>query len=130
MSPVIDFSQVQGIEPVPTGTYTATITKAEAGISKKDNEKIDIQWKIEGGDYNNRIIFDTLTFTANALFRVKNTLLALGFKKTFSGAVDPKMLVGKTAHITVDIQPGNGVDPETGEKYPDRNRIKKIALIK
>lgn len=129
MSPAIDFSKVQGLEPVDVGTYTATITKAEAGTSKAGNEKIDIQWKIEGGKYDGRVIFDTLTFTEKALFRVKATLTALGFSKNFKGDVDPNKLVGKTAKLTVDIQPGNGVDPDTGEAYPSRNRIKKIALI-
>jgi hypothetical protein len=127
--PAIDFSKVQGLEPVAPGSYTATIVKAEAGQSKAGNEKIDLQWKVEGGKEDGRIIFDTLTFTEKAMFRVKATLISLGFPKNFRGNVKPDELVGKTAKITVDIQPGNGVDPETGEPYPARNRIKKIALI-
>ena len=129
MSPIIDFSKVQGLEPVPAGQYTATIVKAEAGTSKAGNDKIDMQWKIEGGKFDNRIIFDTLTFTEKALFRVKATLSSLGFPKNFKGDVKPEALLGKTAKLTVDIQPGNGTDPDTGEPYPARNRIKKIALI-
>lgn len=127
--PAIDFSKVQGIEPLPVGVYTATIVKAEAGTSKAGNDKIDLQWKVEGGKMDGRIVFDTLTFTEKAMFRVKATLIALGFNKNFKGTVKPETMVGKTAKITVDIQPGNGVDPETGEAYPARNRIKKIALI-
>ena len=127
--PAIDFSKVQGPEPVDIGTYTATIVKAESGTSKAGNEKIDIQWKIEGGKNEGRVVFDTLTFTEKALFRVKATLSALGYPKNFRGDVKPETLVGKTAKITVDIQAGNGVDPETGEPYPPRNRIKKIVLM-
>lgn len=125
----IDFSKVQGLEPVDVGTYTASIVKAEEGMSKKDNVKIDLQWKISGGKFDNRIVFDTLTFTEAAMFRVKATLLSLGFPKNFKGKVEAADLVGKNAKITVDIQPGNGVDPDTGEPYPARNRIKKIVLI-
>lgn len=128
--PAIDFSKVQGLEPLPVGTYTATIVKAETGESKAGNEKIDIQWKVDGGPLDGRIVFDTLTFTAKAEFRVRATLIALGFDKKFKGEVRPEQLVGKTAKIVVDIQAGNGVDPETGEPYPPRNRIKKIALIR
>ena len=127
--PAIDFSTVQGVEPVPAGKYLATITKAEAGVSKNGNEKIDLQWKITGGDYNNRIIFDVLTFTAAAMFRVKNTMLALGAKKKFAGNVEPAWFVGKTANIVVDIQASTQVDPESGEAYPPRNRVKKIELV-
>jgi len=127
--PSINFAQVQTLEPLPPGNYTATIIKAEPGVSKAGNEKIDIQWRIEGGQYDGRVIFDTLTFVDKALFRVKNTLMGLGFPKDFKGEVRPEDLVGKTAKITVDVQAGNGID-ETGEPYQPRNRVKKVALIK
>jgi hypothetical protein len=124
--PSINFAQVKGLEPVPAGNYLATIVKAEAGMSKKDNEKIDIQWKIEGGPQDGRIIFDTLTFTEKALFRVKATLKGLGFPETFKGEVKVDQLIGKSARLTVDIQAGEGVD-DAGEAYPPRNRVKKVA---
>lgn len=124
--PSINFAKVQGLEPLPAGKYTATITTATVGVSKAGNEKIDLQWKVEGGPYDGRVIFDTLTFTEKALFRVKATLQGLGFSKDFKGEVRADDLVGRTAKITVDIQAGNGVD-ETGEPYQPRNRIKKVA---
>ena len=70
-----------------------------------------------------------VTFTEAAMFRVKATLIALGFPKNFKGKVDTTTLVGKSAKLVVDIQAGNGVDPETGEAYPARNRIKKLSLL-
>lgn len=129
MSPAINFAKVQSLDPLPAGNYTATIVKAEIGVSQKGNEKIDLQWKVEGGAHDGRVIFDTLTFTEKALFRVKATLQGLGFPKDFKGDVKVDDLVGKTAKLTVDIQPGNGVD-ESGEPYQARNRVKKVALIK
>ena len=127
--PSINFAKVQSLEPLPAGVYTATIIKAEQGISKAGNEKIDIQWKVEGGAHDGRIIFDTLTFTEKALFRVKATLQGLGFPADFKGNVSAEDLVGRTAKITVDIQAGNGID-ETGEPYAPRNRVKKVAIVK
>jgi hypothetical protein len=126
--PTINFAKVQGLEPLPAGTYTATIIKADLGVSKASNEKIDIQWKIEGGTYDGRVIFDTLTFTEKALFRVKATLQGLGFPKDFKGDVKAEDLLGRTAKLTVDIQAGNGID-ETGEPYQPRNRVKKVAVV-
>jgi hypothetical protein len=128
--PSINFAQVKGLEPVPVGNYTATIIKAETGVSKKGNEKIDLQWRVEGGAFDGRIIFDTLTFTEKALFRVKATLKGLGFPDNFKGEVRSDMLVGKSAKLTVDIQMGEGTDEQTGEVYPPRNRIKKVAQLK
>lgn len=126
--PTINFAKVQGLEPLPAGSYTATITEATLGVSKANNEKIDIKWKIEGGQYDGRIIFDTLTFTEKALFRVKATLQGLGFAKDFKGDVKADDLIGRTAKIAVDIQAGNGID-ETGEPYQPRNRVKKVAVV-
>lgn len=128
--PTIDFSEVKGIEPVPVGAYPATIVKAEETESKAGNPMIDIQWKIEaGGEHDGRIIFDSMVFTATTLWRVKQTLVALGFKKNFRGAVEAEDLVGKSANITVDIEPSTQLD-EDGEPYPPRNRIKKVRPLK
>jgi len=129
MSPSIDFSTVKGLEPLPVGVYNATIVKAEEGTSQKGNTKIDLQWRVDGGPFDGRIVFDTLTFTEKAMFRVKNTLLAVGFKKNFSGDVKAEALVGKSAKLTLDIQAGEGVDETTGEPYAPRNRVKKIASL-
>lgn len=124
----IDFSEVKGIEPVPVDTYLATIQTATEGESNTGNPKIDLQWKIESGQYAGRIIFDTLAFTQNSMFRVKNTLIGLGFPKNFKGAVEASELVGKTAMITVDIQTSTQLD-DNGDPYPARNRIKKVKSV-
>ena len=129
MSPSINFADVKGLDPLPVGKYLATIQVVTEGKSKQNNEKLDLQWKIEGGKYDGRIIFDTLTFTEKALFRVKSTLMGLGFKKDFRGNVGPDMLVGKTALITLDIQASATIDEETGEPYPPRNRVKRVAPV-
>jgi hypothetical protein len=126
--PSINFADVQELKPIPPGKYNATIVKAEEGVSHAGNEKISLQYRIEGGKYDGRIVFDTLTFTPKALFRVKNTLSALGFPSDFKGEVNPDDLVGHSVKVTVDIQPGNGVD-ENGEPYPPRNRVKKVSSI-
>ena len=129
--PAIDLSQVKGIEPVPAGQYPATITSAVEGTSQAGNQKIDIQWKLETGEKgtDGRIVFDTLTFTVESLFRVKNTLIGLGYDKTWSGEVTPEMLIGQSGLLTVDIQVSTKVDPETGEAYPPRNRVKKVTPL-
>jgi len=129
--PAIDFSKVEGIKPVPAGEYPAVIHAAEDGTSQNGNPKIDIQWKLETGekDTDGRIVFEPLTFTEKTLWRVKRTLKALGFDNNFKGEVHGEDLVGKKALIVVEIQPSNGVDPETGEPYPERNRVKSVKPL-
>lgn len=126
--PAIDFTTVKALEPVPVGVYNATIIEAIEGLSNNQNPKIDMKWRIEGGKMDGRVIFDALTFTPQTLFRVKATLLGLGFPKEWKGDVTTDLLVGKSAQITVDIQQSTQVD-ETGEPYPPRNRIKKVRPL-
>lgn len=129
--PTIDFSKIEGIKPVPAGEYPATIVAADDGLSQNDNEKIDVQWRLDTGEKetDGRIVFEPLTFTEKTLWRVKKTLTALGFDSKFSGDVTGEMLVGKQAIIVVDIEPSTKIDPETDEPYPPRNRVKRVKPL-
>jgi len=127
--PVIDFSAVPSMDPVPNGDYEAEVVHAEVGTSKAGYPKIDLRWKIIGGEHDGRQIFDSLSFHPNALFRVKQVLQAFDFANDFSGSVDPEELVGQTAMLKVALEPGTDVDPNTGEPYPARNRIKKVSRL-
>jgi len=127
--PSIDFSAVQGLEPLPVGRYPATVISAVEGLSKAGNPKIDLQWKIASGKYEGRIVFDSLVFTPQTLFRVKGSLVGLGFPKNFKGNVGPQDLVGKNAELVLDIEASTQLDESTGEPYPPRNRVKKIKSL-
>jgi hypothetical protein len=127
MSPSIDFSEVQGLEPVEAGTYEATIVFAEEGMSQSGNPKIDIRWMIEEGQPNEgRQVFDTLSFHQDALWRTKLALQALGFPEDFSGDVETEDLLNASAAITVSIEDSEQIDPTTNEPYPPRNRVMKV----
>ena len=46
--------------PVPAGTYTAFIKKAEVETLKSGKgQAVRVQWEIEDGEYQGRIVFDT-----------------------------------------------------------------------
>lgn len=123
--PTIDFSEVHGLEPVPAGTYAAEVVFAQEGHSKAGQPKIDIRYKIIGGEYDGRQILDTLSFHPQALWRTKLTLQAMGFSKDFNGEVTPEDLIGREVTITVAVEASKEVD-EHGDPYPDRNKVTKI----
>jgi hypothetical protein len=129
MSPAMDFTSVKGLEPIPQGEYNVEVAEAKVGESQSGNAKIDVRYKVLDGEYEGRIVFETLSFHPKALWRTKKTLMALGFPEDFSGEIDPEMLLSKMAKITVAVETGRGADPETGEAYPDRNTIKKTQPI-
>lgn len=127
---VVNFAEIPDAgEPVPAGTYDATIVAAEPTTSKAGNPMIKIRWRIDGGEHDKRNIFDNLVFTTAALWRVRQVLEALGYASNFNGAVNPESLIGESATIVVTIQAGNGVNPETGEVYPPRNNVAKVKPI-
>lgn len=128
--PTIDLTEVKGLTPMDPGTYVATIVSAKEGIAASSGfPKMDLRWKIEGGKYDGRQIFDVMSFKPEALWRVKSTLMALGFPKDFSGELTPEDLIGKTATVVVTISQESEVDPETGDPYPPRNRISKVKSV-
>jgi hypothetical protein len=120
--PKINLADVKGLDPIPNGWYDAEVVHAEEGTSQAGNEKIDLRWKVLAGEFEGRLIFDNLVFTESTLWRVKQTLIALGFDADFKGSVDGEELLGRHAEILVSTQVGS-VDEESGEKYPDRNRV-------
>lgn len=129
MSPAIDFSEVQGLEPVEAGSYLASIVHAEPGMSKKEQPKIDVRWLIDENEEEGiagRQVFDTLSFHPDALWRTKKTLQALGFSEDFKGEVEVEDLLNQQALIVVDLEDSEQIDPVTGEAYPLRNRIKAV----
>lgn len=122
----VDFSEIKDLGPVSPGTYNASIVTAKPGMSQTGNPKIDVAWSIVEGEYENRRIFDTLSFHPNALPITKGKLRGIGFPDDFSGGIDPEDLVGVSATLIVTIQKSTAVNPDTGEPYPDRNRISRI----
>jgi hypothetical protein len=77
----LDLSQAS---VVPQGVLLLQVHKVTRGKSKKDNYKADVQLKVLGGEddkFNGRIVFDTLTFTAESAWKVGQ------FVKGFLGEV-------------------------------------------
>lgn len=125
MSPAIDFASVPSMDPVPNGVYLAEVVSAKEGTSQSSNPKIDLQWKIMGGEFDGRRVFDVMSFAPTALWRTKQTLEALGFKKGFSGEVTGEDLIGRQAVLTVTVDENTGINPDTGEAYGPRNKVVK-----
>lgn len=125
MSPIIDFGEVQGLEPVPAGTYKAEVVFAQEGASKAGQPKIDLRYKIIGGEQDGRQVLDTMSFHPQALWRTKLSLQAMGFAKDFSGEIDAGDLIGREVTIVVAIEESSQTD-EDGDPYPPRNRVVKV----
>lgn len=126
----INFGDIKELDPIPDGKYDAVIAKAEFGLSQKQQPKCDIRWKIEEeGDFAGRVVFDTLSFAPNALWRVKEVLVALGFEEDFNDELTTDMLLGMRGVITVATEQQTQINPATGKPWPARPRVKAVAPI-
>ena len=126
MSPVVDFSNVSGLEPLPEGNYLAKVVYAEEGLSTSQQPKIEMRWEVIAPEqYAGRMVFDILSFHPDALYRTKNTLVGMGFDNDFSGEISAEGLMDKEATLTLTIDTSGKTD-EDGNPYPPRNRVRKV----
>ena len=122
----VDFSQAVEFEPLPAGSYAVQCAGCKASTSKKGFPKWDWNWKVVEGEFEKRQIFDSISFHPNALGRTKAVLKGLGIDTQGRQKLSPSQVVNMYAIARVVIEPSTMVDPDTGELYPPRNRIKSL----
>ena len=128
--PVIDFTQIEGPKLLPDGKYLAKVVHAEDGLSTQNHPKTELRWEIMAPEeYAGRVIFDIISYHPDVLWRAKQALIGLGFDETFQGEITASELEGREATITVKVEKGTKTDPSTGNPYPDKNKVSKIAPV-
>jgi hypothetical protein len=76
----VDFSDVQEFEALPEDEYTVVIEKAEMRLPQEDGKfpYINLQMKVTEGEFKDRVVFNILSFSPKALFRMKQVFENLG----------------------------------------------------
>lgn len=75
----VNFSGVEsGGRKCPDGTYEAEITSADIEESSAGNPMIVVKWKILKGKFKGTTLFDNISLTPQALWKLKTLLEALG----------------------------------------------------
>lgn len=111
----VDFEGVEaGGRSCPDGVYEAEITSVTEEESSAGNDMLVAKWKILSGKGKGATIWDNLSLTPQALWRLKGLLEALEVEVP-DGAMDLDIeeLVGKTCSIEI-----------TNEKYEGKDRPK------
>lgn len=104
----INFSEIETLEPVPSGTYAVRIEEANAQTSKKGNEMLALRFAVAEGDYVGQNIFDYVTFSSKSLYRVREFYAALGFceadsEEEFTPPEDSE-LIGLELQVKVKLE--------------------------
>lgn len=125
--PVIDLSGVQekSFEPVPAGQYNARITNAEEKMGKEHPYiNVEITLGGNGDQFDNRKVWDVLSLSPGALFKLKGFLRCIGYsEEDLSGSLDFETtdLVGAEVGVQLKI--------EQSEEYGAQNRVKKYFPV-
>ena len=76
--------------------YNLEVTKATAGVAQSMNPKIDVEFTVRGGDFNNRKVWTTFTLTETAIRFLMDYLIAAG-----SDAVNNKNIEGEEIALEI-----------------------------
>ena len=122
-SVAIDLTDVQeaSFEAVPVGEYDAVIANAEYKLSQSSGSPMwSLQLQIVGGDYDNRRIFDNISFSEKALPYTKKTIATIA-PELLSGPFDPEEaaadLQGKEVRIKTKMETYQGEKSARVKQY-------------
>jgi hypothetical protein len=115
-------------EPIPKGQYVAIVTDAKVGPLKSGKgQAVQLTWKIEGGQYANRLIFDRVIVaheSAEATKFGRRKLKDIADACSVKGHItDLTVLLNKPCSVYVKIE-----QDDAGE-YPPKNRIGRVKPV-
>jgi hypothetical protein len=122
-----DLPESTGFDPIPAGTYTATITEAGLQDTKAGTgQYIKVRYDITGPTHQGRVVYGNLNIRnpnpkAEEIGRQQlgDLMRAIGL----SSVNDTDQLVGGSCQIKVVISPAR-TDEKTGTAYDASNEVK------
>lgn len=103
-----DFSKVEEIEDfisVPNGSYPCRIAEVRERTGDDGTARWSLRWEVEDGPFAGRTAaWDNLSWSEKGVRRVKLVLDKLGFAVQGELEIEPGLLVGKRAIVTVFAQ--------------------------
>jgi len=102
-------------DPLEEGVYNAVITKATPGVTKTPPPRPKLEVEFSLPEANNRRLWRNYTIQPNALWALKQDLVALGMEvPTGSMDLDTSELIGLKCQLQVTVVPH-----WSGETNPD-----------
>lgn len=126
--PVYDFDNPEekssgNYEPIPVGDYTFMIESCEERTSKASQPYWNLMLRVDGGPHTRRVVFESLSWSKNALWRVGEFLRALGIQKQGQATVESYEVCGLRINATVIQELDEYASKKEGRPCY-RNRVK------
>lgn len=101
----LNFTEAKKAELLPEGVYLVKIEEAKEAVSSKGNQMIKIRFR---EPESNSVIFDNLTLTPAAMWKVAEFFEALGYDvKQDLDDFEPALIVGEEMNIKIIQETGN-----------------------
>jgi len=109
----VDFTNVtSGFEKIEPGNYLARVEKIESKMSQAGKPYLNWMFKIQGGDYDGRTAFFMTSLAPNALWKLKQVLIAAFDKdeEDLKGQfeLDTDELIGEECTLIIGEEEYNG----------------------
>jgi len=113
-----DFSEVEEIESfvtIPEGEYLCRVAEVREGTARDESSRWSLRLEVAEGDLSGRTAgWDSLTWSARAIHRVKHVLDALGFDTEGTLDLSPDELLGLQVYVI--FREEEWEDPQTGRR--------------
>ena len=86
---------------IPEGSYVVSVVEVKSGVSKTGNKKLTIKYEIAEGKYKGKPIWDSLSLSENATWRIQQFIGALKLPNTGKQEVDTDRWEGRKLVILV-----------------------------
>lgn len=123
----------EGGKPVPEAIYHVRCDKAVYKLAKggKHTPMIEATFTIfgpeEAEEFHGRKLFDNLMLEGEGMFRTRQLLEATGEDADFV-LEDSDQLLQREVAVVVQVEKERK-DPDTGQTYPERNKIARYQAI-
>jgi hypothetical protein len=105
---------------LPVGNYDGECREAAEGLSKNNNDRIEVVWVVRDADCNEREYHDYLTDVGRGALKLRRACAAVGaLGKYEAGEISPADFVGHVCLLKIGIEKRRG--------WPDRNVIEDYA---
>lgn len=105
--PKVDFSQIDDVQdytPIPADKYPCVLEEVQEAQTQNQDEMWKLRWRVDGGKYAGRVVFDNMVFSQAALKRVKLICSRLGLDVSGELNLTPAMVKGRKALVSVEIE--------------------------
>jgi|GEM_PF-2646780 len=103
---VVDFTgtkEAGEFEAIPGGEYLCKAVEVDKKETKENKDTMyAIKWKVQTGEYRDRIIFDNIVFSEKAMPRAKKIFKELGYNVDGSLEINTSMVEGQCLALMVE----------------------------